>query len=301
MFQYRFYGANLAIDTALAAIAVSAEPANPLDDKCVRLVAAVAMPDAAELPFAVDSQDDAVRAVSLTADGPPGSESSGQRWRFGVAGVVVLTWTTGSDIIEYQIEASCPQPLFTFWVVHVFFPLYLALQRGAAFLHAVAVEIEEKAIIFAAPSFGGKSTLGEYFLRRGHAMLADDKVAIRQEGGRFMAQPAHAFHRPHRELETLGRPIPNRVSRSLPVAAVYVLERGAADSTPVVERLVGAAAFQALLPHHLYAFNFFKQTRFEWLGQFLDHTSVFRLQRPWDLNLQHLSYSAIVENQTAVG
>ena len=62
------------------------------------------------------------------------------------------------------------------------------------------VEVDEQPILFIAPSTGGKSTLGDYFLKQGHPMLSDDKVATFLHEDEFWAVPSHPHHRPFREF-----------------------------------------------------------------------------------------------------
>ena len=50
---------------------------------------------------------------------------------------------------------KCSQALLAFWFVHIFLPMYLTLERGWDFIHAAAVEVDNRPILFIAPSTGG--------------------------------------------------------------------------------------------------------------------------------------------------
>ena len=74
--------------------------------------------------------------------------------------------------------------------MHIFLPLHLTLERGYDFIHAAAIEVDSSPVLFIAPSNGGKSTLADYFLKQGHALLSDDKVATFFYEGVFWAAPS---------------------------------------------------------------------------------------------------------------
>lgn len=62
--------------------------------------------------------------------------------------------------------------------------------RGVTCLHASAVAIGGHAIALVGPSGRGKSSTAAAFARMGHAVLADDVVALRDEGDEFRVEPA---------------------------------------------------------------------------------------------------------------
>jgi len=62
-------------------------------------------------------------------------------------------------------------------------------QRGWLPLHASAIELEGRALLFMGKSGAGKSTLAAAFETGGHPLLADDVVGIRNNRGRNMALP----------------------------------------------------------------------------------------------------------------
>lgn len=54
----------------------------------------------------------------------------------------------------------------------------LLMQRGVLALHACAIEVYGRAVLFVGQSGAGKSTFGAALANRGHALLADDIVAV---------------------------------------------------------------------------------------------------------------------------
>ena len=66
---------------------------------------------------------------------------------------------------------------------------FLLRLRGVTCLHASAVAVEDQAVVFAGPAGAGKSTLAAAFARRGHAVMADDVVAISDDGALVAVQP----------------------------------------------------------------------------------------------------------------
>jgi hypothetical protein len=142
--------------------------------------------------------------------------------------------------------------------------------RGMVPLHASSVAIGEHAIAFAGPAGAGKSTAAAAFAQRGHRVVSDDVVvALLEKGEHFSVPPGY----PRVNLwddsvrgvlgEGSALPLispgwdkrflaldPSREfeSRSLPLAAVYVLQkRDSGQCTPSVDSLAGAEAFVAIL------------------------------------------------------
>lgn len=63
--------------------------------------------------------------------------------------------------------------------------------RGVTCLHASAVAIDGRAIALVGPSGAGKSSLAAAFAQRRHPVLADDVVALSDQGDCFEVQPAY--------------------------------------------------------------------------------------------------------------
>lgn len=63
--------------------------------------------------------------------------------------------------------------------------------RGITCLHASGIVVDDQAVIFAGREGSGKSTTAAAFGMRGFRVLADDTVALRREGGVWLAAPGY--------------------------------------------------------------------------------------------------------------
>jgi hypothetical protein len=139
--------------------------------------------------------------------------------------------------------------------------------RGIPSLHASAVVLDGAAVALVGAAGTGKSTTAAALTARGHALLADDVLALRVDAGKILAQPAY----PHLRLwpdivpALLGPgaqlpPItPNWDKRGLrledafhphplPLGAVYVLcGREAGSRAPRLEPMSGMDAALTLV------------------------------------------------------
>ena len=233
------------------------------------------------------------REVLLHTDRELASSALGQPWCLEVEGIVRFSWIGGEPVIRYQVCDRGSWPLLVFWFVHIVLPLYLTLERGYDFIHAAAVEVDQNPILFVAPSTGGKSTLGDYFLKQGHPMLSDDKVATFLRQNDFYAVPSHPHHRPFREFEVLGYPVEPFAERALPIHAFYVLEPAESEADIEITEVTGFRKFEQLLPNYLYNFSFLQEQRLRWLAQLADRSMVYRVRRPWNLARLHEVYEAV--------
>jgi hypothetical protein len=146
--------------------------------------------------------------------------------------------------------------------------------------------------MFIAPSMGGKSTLADYFLKGGHALLTDDKAGTFFHDGKFYVTPSHPHHRPYRQSEVLGDPVERFASSTKPVLAFYLLEQGAADSAVNIQEVTGFKKFEELMPNYLHGFHFMQARRMRWLASLADQVRVFRVCRPWSIERMGEVYDA---------
>jgi len=233
------------------------------------------------------------REVLLHTDRELAGSAFGQPWCLEVEGIVRFSWIGGEPAVRYQVCDNGTWSLLVFWFVHIVLPLYLTLERGYDFIHAAAVEVDQQPILFVAPSTGGKSTLGDYFLKQGHPMLSDDKVATFLRQGHFYAVPSHPHHRPFREFEVLGYPVEPFAERARPIHAFYVLEPAESETDIEITEVTGFRKFEQLLPNYLYNFGFLQEQRLRWLAQLADRSLVYRVRRPWNLARMHEVYEAV--------
>lgn len=202
--------------------------------------------DPSSFPITLIYQNNQDRNVALATDRQFTIPSDEQRWIFTVENVISFAWGTRSGKISYRFLAEATEDIFRFWLYHIVLPIYFSIAQIYKFLHAGAVEIEDKSVLFMAPSHGGKSTLTDYFLQKGHPLITDDKMATFERDGDYFAVPAHPYHRPFRKVEVLGHLCENPAAQIRPIHAIYILEKSEPDADITIRRLKGIEKFSRL-------------------------------------------------------
>ncbi len=203
-------------------------------------------------------------------------------WALEVGGVLLLVWDAAERKICYSRKEGYTPERLRFWVLHTFFPLVLELQRTYRILHVGSVMVEGKAVLFSAFSFGGKSTLTDYFIRQGHTLLSDDCLAIKKQPDGYYAVPSYPFQRPFREPETLGYHVDNFSVEPRPLHAVFLLQKNAPDAAVTVGEIKGIDKFEAFHYSSFIHFDFMKEERFTFFTQLSRYVSVYQITIPWD-------------------
>lgn len=118
-------------------------------------------------------------------------------------------------------------------------------------LHASAVAIEGRAVVFIAPKYGGKTTMAAALVRAGARLLSDDAVRIRVREHaecaagvpslRLRRESARHFHHVGGDESPgwryLDRPDPEQVDSGwFPLEALYVLQPGPTESPESTRR-----------------------------------------------------------------
>jgi len=229
-----------------------------------------------------------------------GSSKIGQPWCFEVKEVVRFYWYGGDRTIYYELDDKGDVDLLNFWFVHQFLPVYMSLENMYYFVHAGAVEVEGKSILFIAPSMGGKSTLTDYFIRQGHPLVSDDKVPIYTEEGRWMAVGSHPYHRPFRTYEVLGYRAENSVQASSPVHAFYLLEKTGAEEDIAIKEIRGLKKINQLLSQCPYALGSNRSRYMKYVTSMPDGLGVFSIKIPQNINRLGEVYEAIIRHHKRV-
>jgi hypothetical protein len=186
--------------------------------------------------------------------------------------------------------------------------LGLALhQRGVFALHASAVAIDGRAMVFVGPKGAGKSTLAAALSARGHTLLSDDVVALDlPDDGAPQLRPGPtnlnlwpdsaaatgydpgALSRIWSRSAKLAQWIPEgEASAPVPLGAIFVL--ASSESSPqILPRLSPIDAF-AQLVGHTHAFRWISDKRclprhLEQCRSVLRSVPVFRLERGQSLD-----------------
>lgn len=250
----------------------------------------------AELPFKLKFFNNQGRDIVLYTDRPFANSEAGQLWVLDVVGVARFCWRGQQRLVEYSPQAHFSSELLEYWSLQIVLPLYFTIESIFTFLHAGAVALKGRNIMFVAESFGGKSTLTDYFLQQGHRLLSDDKVATYLQSGKVFAVPSHPHHRPYRKMEDLGFYVEHMVAEPGPVHAIYCLEKGEANTKVSITALQGVERFSVLgLANEMKMF-FQHVQRFEYLAKVASITPVFRLVLPWNMNRLNDVYAAICKH-----
>ncbi len=240
------------------------------------------------------------RDIVLYTDRPFMRTSVEQRWCFDVEGVVTFYWNSCELTIEYVKAENFTSQLLAYWILHVVLPIFLTIEERCYFLHAGAVEIDEKPVLFVAESFGGKSTMTDFFIKQGHVMVSDDKVAILEKEGKFLAVPSHPHHRPYRKMEDLGIFLNNVSSKPKPILAIYELIRVSPDAPIVIYEIVGIEKFKSLRFSSEINLSFLKKERLADLGRLAAKVPVYKIEVPWDLKRLEEVYASITDHCQAL-
>ncbi len=220
----------------------------------------------------------------------------GQAWEFNIKNVVTFLWHSGDLTLKYIPEKNFTLKLLEYWSLHIVLPIFFTIEEQYDFLHAGAVEVDGEPILFLAESFGGKSTMTDFFIKQGHTMISDDKVAVIERDGEFLAVPSHPHHRPYRKTEDLGYFIENISTKPKPLQAVYELEPTEAGADINITELVGIEKFESLRFSSEINLSFLKVQRFELISCLAKQVPVYKVFVPWDLNRLIEVYHAIVKH-----
>jgi len=240
------------------------------------------------------------RRVYLYSDRVFDGVEKGQPLCYEVKDVVRFYWVSGERKLYYVLDEKGDANLLSFWFIHLVLPLYFTFENMYDFLHAGAVEIEEKPVLFIAPSMGGKSTLTDYFICKGHTLVSDDKVPTFIDNGKVVAVGSHPYHRPYRKFEELGYCVDHYATAFNPIHAFYQLEPAGANASIEVFEVKGYKKFKALLPNYLYMFAYLKPRRLQYLSEMLNTIQVFSIQVPRNLELLEQVYDAICKHSETI-
>lgn len=180
----------------------------------------------------------------------------------------------------------------------------LSLQ-GKTCLHASAVAIDNKAIVFTGDSSAGKSTLAGIFAKRGFPVLSDDIVAITPQYSNFFIQPAYPWVRLwsnsvialYNDVEALPRIAPQHPtwekryldlnqlglyqSKPLPLDRIYIIgERNNNYDAPKTELIASSEKMLNLLTNTYASYEFDKKMQvndFLVLGKLAKQVTIKRL------------------------
>jgi hypothetical protein len=198
----------------------------------------------------------------------PTWQISGKQFLLSVPNVARFLLNDGQQIV-FAPESDASAEDVPIFILGTVFGILLH-QREQIVLHASAVEVNGRAVIFCGSSGAGKSTLAAALTQRGYRTISDDlcamtlaadAVPIIHPDGRQLKLWAQAVEK--LELEDIRRePVRGRLekfyielsettSEALPLGAVYALREARSHNIPGIQRcnVVDAAL---LLRHHAY-------------------------------------------------
>lgn len=245
-------------------------------------------------------QNNQERQISLLTNHKFTTPFPDQSWIFYVENVISFSWKTKGSVIHYCFHELATDEIFKFWLYHVVLPIYFSIAQTYRFLHAGAVEIEQKPVLFMAPSFGGKSTLTDYFIRRGHTLVTDDKMATFEKDGTYYAVPSHPYHRPFRTVEVLGNLCENSATNTKPIHAIYILKKSETDAKCEVRQLKGIEKFSRLHEGGEMNFSFFTPQYVSYLAALANHVSVFAITVPHDFDRLPEVYDILTKHSNSI-
>lgn len=218
---------------------------------------------------------------------------------FIVEDMIEFHWSKGSRTIKYKYLKYANKKLVQYWLLHTFLPLYYVLENIYEMLHAGSVEINGKACLFAAESFGGKSTLTDYFSKKGHRLLSDDKLALFKCDDVYFAAGSYPYIRNDREHESLGKHVENFAKKTLPVACIYRLIQVDADAKIEIVKVKGVDKFTIIEMSCEIQLFFQKKEKFKKLRDIAEKLEIYTIAIPKNLNRLEDVYREIIAHRMA--
>lgn len=185
-----------------------------------------------------------------TASGPTW-QIAGDQFLLRIPGIARFLLTGGCEI-AFETEKGMPADEAAPFICGTVFGILLHQRRHIA-LHASAVEVNGKAVLFCGPSGAGKSTISAVLTRRGYPLVADDLCGI-------VLAETPMVHPDGRQLRlweqaiagldlaaNRGAPVRRRLRKyyvepdnsatnALPIGAVYALREARPPRVPGIER-----------------------------------------------------------------
>jgi hypothetical protein len=185
---------------------------------------------------------------------------------------------------------------------------FLLRLRGVTCLHASAVAVDDQAIALVGSPGAGKSTTAAAFAHRGYSVIADDVVALAEDGENFLVPPGYprvnlwpdsaralfgseeALPRITPTWEKLYVPLGDNgfgfITEPLPLRAIYLLgAREVELAAPVVEEVVRGDALAGLVANTYVNYLLDREMRsqeFDLLSRVVAKLPVRRVRPPAD-------------------
>ncbi len=278
----------------------------------LRIESAIELPELAQSGDSAPAGDGAgqadvvVRCRAIDRNQVVAEDAIGIHYR-GVLSILI----SGGKAIDLDIEAGIDPRIVRLILLGPGLGLLLH-QRGYLVLHASAVQVGGKAVAFAGDKGAGKSTTAGAFGIHGHALLADDILAIAprthrvfpgfaqlklwREAAEHLTENPGQFLRVHPEIDKLAVGVPEQLGKSpCELGRIYVLSDG---DKIAIEPIPPQQAFMEIVKNS-YAISFLKYTNtsrshFEQAVALAAAIPIRRLMRPRSLPLLGDLVSAVV-------
>lgn len=236
------------------------------------------------------------RRVSITSNNSFQNLQPQQKIYFHIEDVVTFFVKLNTKEIYFKYFKYGNEELLKYWLYHTFLPILLTLENKYYFIHAGAIEINNKPILFIANSFGGKSTLTDYFIKKNHTMISDDKVATYIKDEQIFSVPSYSYHRPYRKVEDLGIYVENFSNKEKVISKIYNLVKVNQTDSISIKEIKGIEKFIALRYATDIDLQVNKVSRFNILSTIANNVKVYNITIPWDLNRLEDVYQTIINH-----
>jgi hypothetical protein len=177
-----------------------------------------------------------------------------------IPGIARFLMRQGREIV-FDVDAACEPGALALYLMGTCFAILLQ-QRGQLVLHASAVAVDGRAMLFCGRSGAGKSTMAALLCRRGYALLNDDVCSLTPSGGVYHIRPdgrmlklwtesldqlawsKQAAKAVRSDAEKYFCVPPLSEADARPLASIYVLRPAPQEEPPAIRRL---SALEGLL------------------------------------------------------
>lgn len=246
------------------------------------------------LSFKTDWLTMSEKKIRYFSEKPFATKCKSISWALEIEETMVLIWDSNRREIYYEELMYYTADKLLFWILHTFLPLVLELDDKYKILHMGSVEVREKAILFSALSYGGKSTLTDYFLKKGHALIGDDTVALEKKNNKYSVISSYPYYRPYREVGTLGFLSENYSLYARELQCIYVLKKVESKESVNIQKICGVKKFKALHLSSYIFFDYMQEERFSFFSRISSLIDVYEISVPWELSRLNEVYEMIL-------
>ena len=215
-----------------------------------------------------------------------------------IKNIIILYWDSKNRNIFYQKKENYSSNRLRFWIFHTFFPFIIEKEEIAHTLHVGSVVIKNRATLFTAPSFGGKSTLTNYFLKQNHKLISDDNLSIKEIDNNFYAIPSYPFYRPYRKVESLGEYSTNFAQKPKRIETIFKLKRVASKEKVEIREIKGVEKFETTIYMSFIQLPFQTKRRFVFFTKMANALKIYEITIPWDKRELPNIYNQIINQNS---